>query len=93
MVTVMPLKSHKFRGNVWWFYGFKDHDDLGACDPVEAKHRGMDIPLGGKSQLDLDTVIHESLHACLRDVNEEAVNETATDIARLLWRLGWRKKS
>jgi len=32
----------------------------------------------------LDLVIHESLHACLWDLDEEAVTETAWDIARLL---------
>jgi len=39
----------------------------------------------------LDTVVHETLHACLPDAAEEAINETACDIARLLWRLGYRR--
>jgi len=31
----------------------------------------------------------ESLHACT-ELDEDAVDETAADISRLLWRLGWR---
>lgn len=38
----------------------------------------------------LDTEIHEALHACLWDLDEHAVNESASDIARFLWRLGYR---
>lgn len=40
----------------------------------------------------LDTTIHESLHACLWRLSEEDVTQTATDIARLLWRMGYRRK-
>ena len=38
----------------------------------------------------LDTTIHEMLHACLPDMSEDAVLETATDIATVLHRLGAR---
>ena len=38
----------------------------------------------------LDTLLHECLHACLPDLSEEAVTETATDLAKTLDRLGCR---
>jgi len=51
----------------------------------------MNIPVHGEALKDLDTIVHESLHACLWDLDEEAVAESAADVARLLWRVGWRK--
>ncbi len=47
-------------------------------------------PWAGKTLRDLDTVIHEILHACT-ELNEEAVKETAASIARVLWDDGWRR--
>ena len=40
----------------------------------------------------LDTVIHECLHACVPDLSEEAVTESATGIAKVLFRMGYRLK-
>ena len=38
----------------------------------------------------LETVIHEALHACSWSTSEEKVTMTARDIARFLWRIGYR---
>jgi len=38
----------------------------------------------------LETAIHEALHACNWNASEERVTQTAYDIARFLWRLGYR---
>lgn len=38
----------------------------------------------------LETAIHESLHACFWSMKEEKVGIVARDIARFLWRLGYR---
>ena len=43
-------------------------------------------------RLALDTAIHEGVHACYPDMDEPAVTEAATDIAKFLWRLGYRRK-
>ena len=45
-----------------------------------------------KGKLKLEAIIHEALHGCVYDLKEEAVFETAKDIAKLLWRLGYRSK-
>ena len=42
------------------------------------------------TQAGLETAIHESLHACNWHAKEELVEVTAKDIARFLWRLGYR---
>ena len=39
----------------------------------------------------LETVIHESMHACLPNQSEEVVTSVARDIARFTWRLGYRR--
>lgn len=38
----------------------------------------------------LETAIHEALHACDWNAREKKVERTAKDIARFLWRLGYR---
>jgi hypothetical protein len=62
--------------------------ELGECNYDE---RTLRIPTDGDTEAELDTCIHEALHGCLPDLAEDAVEETATSIASLLWRLGWRK--
>lgn len=44
------------------------------------------------SQRELEILIHEALHACLWDLAEESVEETARDIAALLEKLGYERK-
>lgn len=44
-----------------------------------------------KDKYSLDTAVHESLHACFPSMRENTVERCATDIARFLWRLGYRK--
>jgi hypothetical protein len=63
-------------------------DDLGECD---WEKRTMNVPIEGDTIGELDVLIHEALHAAYPSLDEYYVNRGATDIARLLWRLGWRK--
>lgn len=92
------MKAHKFRGKRWRIAEAVSGDTLpmgsmkGYCEgPPSAPDREMMIPVSGESREDLETIIHESLHACMWDQSEDAVDETSIDIARLLWRLKWRK--
>lgn len=39
----------------------------------------------------LNTLIHESIHACDWNASETKVQQMATDISRFLWRLGYRQ--
>ncbi len=45
-----------------------------------------------EKRIGLETAIHEALHACSWSTSEDKVTNTARDIARFLWRLGYRKK-
>lgn len=40
----------------------------------------------------LEVLLHELLHAAYWDLDEEAVQETAADIARILQRAGWNRQ-
>ena len=60
----------------------------GECDDVSTPRKAIWIATQQKPIDILDTVIHELLHAALPDLCEETVLETATDIAKVLSRLG-----
>lgn len=44
------------------------------------------------TQKSLSYLIHEVLHACQWSATEEKVDQTARDIAKILWKTGWRRK-
>jgi hypothetical protein len=61
----------------------------GSCDPppvptMARKQRFILIAEGLTPERELDVFIHEMLHAAVWDLDETAVAETATDIARAL---------
>jgi len=63
---------------------------LGLCDPPGVEPRTIKIRKSLKGEERLDTIIHELLHAAQWDLSEDAVEETASDIACALWQLGYR---
>ena len=90
-----PVKTHRFRGHRWWIENDQALPDgqFGECiyGLSGITYATLRVPIEGDGQHDLDTLIHEALHACMSDAGEDAVTETASDITRFLWRLGWRK--
>jgi len=90
-----PIKTQMLRGARWWIESDAclPSGQFGECVwgiPGIALPT-LRIPTDGDGKHDLDTIIHEALHACYPDMGERAVDETGTSIAGLLWRLGWRK--
>lgn len=63
---------------------------VGLC---RYSNRTITVEKGLTPLKELDTVIHETLHAALPPIDEAFVGETATEMARILWRLGWRKNA
>jgi hypothetical protein len=63
----------------------------GLCDDPKSRKKTIEISneLSGKKELEI--VLHESLHACFWDLDEEAITETAIDISKFLWKCGYRK--
>ncbi len=68
-------------------------NEYGECpDPRDKKSQPIKIRPGMSPRQELDTVIHELLHAgAYKLLSEEWVNEFAQDVARVLWKMGWRK--
>jgi len=59
----------------------------------KVKHKFIKIDNGLAGLHRLNVIIHESLHACIWDMDEEAIDETASSVASLLWKLGYRKEN
>lgn len=81
------VKTHTFNG--------RKHNIIvqeldGFCDTFKLE-RTMLISCDLDTRVGLETAIHESLHACNWRATESSVTNTAYDIARFLWRLGYRK--
>ena len=63
----------------------------GFCEPPGYKGKRIVIKANMPPRRELDTIIHELLHAACWDLDEECISETATDIARVLDSLGYRR--
>jgi hypothetical protein len=75
------------RGRRWKFKVTRPMKDRGRINNIT---REVKISSDMEGERLLDTVIHEALHAAYWDIEERAIEQTATDLARLLWRLGYR---
>jgi len=60
------------------------------CDDPTTKNKQIRIANNLSPVEQMDAVIHECLHASDWFKDEKWVDEVSTDIARLLWKLGWR---
>ena len=91
---MMP-RSHIFRGTRYRLkFGHTWADETkGETDAPNQPKPEIRIRKHLRGLMLLDTLIHEGLHATLWDLDDDAVHATASDIARLLWRLGYRKQS
>jgi hypothetical protein len=79
------------RGRRWRLERHRpDRRTRGDCDPPASPRKLVRIAarLGGRDEL--ETLIHEMMHACHWDLCEDAVQETAADIAAALHRIGYR---
>ena len=65
----------------------------GDCDDPATKNKRIRISNKLPPREELEVIIHECLHACDWHKDEESwIEPVADDIARLLWKLGWRKQ-
>lgn len=63
----------------------------GFCEPPWRKKPRIVIRTNMKEKQELETLIHEMLHACDFAKTEWWIEEAGHDIATALWKLGWRK--
>ena len=81
------VKTHTFRGKKYDI----DLDDTigGFCEFPFGGRPSLSVNVDLETRQALEFIIHEGLHACDYSKTEQLVAETAHDIARLLWRLGY----
>ena len=66
-------------------------DRWADCSPPSESKREIRIRQVLRGRARLETVIHEALHAQTWTRSEEDVRRSARELAKLLWRLGYRE--
>lgn len=90
----MPVKTATFRGHRFRVempakvYGYTEDP---AQDEQAGEYRAITIVQDQTPKQFLDTAVHEMMHASFPEMSEEDVTRSSQDIARLLWRLGYRR--
>lgn len=79
------------RGRRWRFRRRPIRKDQGRCEHPRAPAKEIVVAAGLTGEEELNTTLHELLHAAFWDLDETAIEEAGTDLARALWRLGWRR--
>lgn len=87
MIVTILGKRWKFR----WVTRSEMPKAWGTCDAPDQPGKEIRIRKGQSEIDELDTVIHEVLHASDWHKSEEWVAEVAEDLARILIKLGWRR--
>lgn len=64
----------------------------GFCDDPATRRKRIQVSSALTEERRLEVLIHEMLHACMWDAAEETVNDSARDIAAVLWKLGYRRQ-
>jgi hypothetical protein len=63
----------------------------GECDHPATPGKEIRISTRLSEEDTLETIVHEVLHAADFDKSEEWADDVGRNLARLLWRLGYRK--
>jgi hypothetical protein len=62
----------------------------GDCDPPTARGKEIRVSSSLRDEERLEVLLHELVHAAGWHIDEEFVGQFAHDVARTLWRLGYR---
>ena len=65
---------------------------VGICEAPHIKRKRTIVDADVKGELLLEVLIHEQLHACFWNIDEEDISQAANDIARNLTKLGWQNE-
>jgi len=89
--------SIKIKNKLWKIKIVKSTDlsstTCGECDDPKYAKPQIWIKRSLKPIDLMDTIIHEVIHAIRPELSEESVLETGTTIAKVLWKLNYRKMS
>lgn len=64
---------------------------LADCDPPDARGKEIRIASGLRGERRLEVIIHELLHAGCWPLSEECVTQLGSDLARELWKMGYKE--
>jgi hypothetical protein len=80
-------------GGKWWrFVASGNLKDFGRMDdPGVARGRVIRVATWQSEEELLDTILHELIHCCRPELEENTVTEMAREMARVMWRLGYRR--
>ena len=67
-------------------------DLWGYCTDPKLTNRLIKIHKMLENDEELEILIHEMLHACFWDLDEEVVSEVGRDLSKALWKMGYRKQ-
>jgi len=81
----------KIAGKVWNFRFSNLKKCKGYCDSPNSKGKEIVVRKNLPAKEELDVTIHELLHAADWWKDEEWIERIGTDIANILWKIGWRK--
>ena len=80
--------KHKLRGRMWEVERVArlPGGNRGLCDPPETVGKKIQILKRLKGEELIEVLFHEAIHACLWDIDEDAVAELAADAAKMIWK-------
>ena len=84
-------QSHTFRGKRYKIRTVPNLSVDADADAPHTQNKTIRVHMGLPPLRELEVILHESLHACFWVLDESVITQSAEDIARFLWRLGYRK--
>lgn len=83
----------KIRGKRYRFErtGHVGSDCWGYCTDPSTPNRVIKVHSHLKDDQELEFIIHEMIHACFWDLDEDVVREVGRDLSKALWRMGYRR--
>lgn len=66
-------------------------DALGDCDHPPGRHPTIRVRRNLRGKKLIEVIAHETIHACLASLDEQAVTDTGIAIGKVLFSLGYRK--
>jgi hypothetical protein len=97
--VAMPKKSRRtktinLRGKRYKFLRTKllPKDSWGICTDPSFTKREIKVHKNLKGLKEFEVIVHEMLHACFWDIDEQVIKQVGIDISRALWDLGYRNE-
>lgn len=84
------IRTATFSGKRWRIVADEHVDGYVDAPEFADDERELYISAGLKGRRRLEVCVHEALHACHGGLPEKEVDGIARDVARFLWRLGYR---